>query len=106
MDGLSGTRDRSVGAYEEIGIDNAKLAVGPEPDLAAVDADADDEAVVVTEHLVVAEALQRCACRQRLGAGAVDRAPGRRGSAAFGGSDYRIAHMAEFILHQLVYPSF
>jgi len=43
MDGLSGTRDRSVGAYEEIGIDIAKLAVGLEADLAAVDAGADDE---------------------------------------------------------------
>src|SRR5262249_12659666 len=47
----------------------AKLAVGPEPDLAAVDAGADHEIVVVAEHLVVAECLQRGACRQCLGEG-------------------------------------
>src|SRR6266446_2395204 len=44
------------------------------------DTGADDEVVVVTEHLVVVEALQRGARRQRLGEGAVDRSP-RRGGA-------------------------
>src|SRR5215468_8720063 len=58
MDDLSRPRDRSVGPDEEIGIDVAKLAVGPEADLAAVDARADNEVVVVTEDLVVVEALQ------------------------------------------------
>src|SRR4051794_21399439 len=97
MDGLSGTRDRSVGAYEEIGIDIAKLAVGLEADLAAVDAGADDEVVVVTEHLVVVEALQRCACRQRLGAGAVDGAPrgGRAGVATTRRTIDRLAALVE-----------
>src|SRR5262249_39908607 len=53
MDDLSRPRHSGVGTDKEIGIDKAKLAVGSEPDLAAVDAGADDEVVVVTEHLVV-----------------------------------------------------
>src|SRR5262245_41004523 len=72
---LSGTRHRSVGTDEEIRVDETELAVAPESDLAAIDAGADDEIVVVTEHLVVVEGLQRGACRQRLGEGAVDGAP-------------------------------
>src|SRR5260221_140268 len=80
MNDLSRPRDRSVGADEEIRVDIAKLAIGLEADLAAVDAGADDEVVVVTEHLVVIEALQGGARRQRLGEGAVDRSPRRRGA--------------------------
>src|SRR5262249_59711723 len=51
-----------------------------ESDLAAIDTGADHEVVVVTEHLVVVEALQQGTRRQRLGEGAVDRAPRRRGA--------------------------
>src|SRR5262249_31191869 len=80
MDDLSRPRHSRVGTDEEIGIDKAKLAVGSKPDLAAVDAGADHEVVVVTEHLVVVECLQRGTRRQRFGEGAVDRAP-RRGRA-------------------------
>ena len=67
----------AVGADEQIRVDVAELAVALEADLAAVDAGADREIVVVTEHLVVVERLQRGACRHRIGPGAVDRAPGR-----------------------------
>src|SRR5262249_31301121 len=75
VDDLSGPGDRSVWTDEEIGVDETELAVSLETDLTAIDTGADDEVVVVTEHLVVVEALQRGACRQRLGEGAVDRAP-------------------------------
>src|SRR4029077_4081266 len=53
--------------------------------------------VVVTEHLVVVEALQRCACRQRLGAGAVDGAPrgGRAGVATTRRTIDRLAALVE-----------
>src|SRR5262249_37250532 len=67
----------SVGTDEKIRVDESELAVAPESDLTAIDAGADDEVVVVTEHLVVVEGLQRGACRQRFGEGAVDGAPGR-----------------------------
>src|SRR5262249_54789268 len=67
----------SVGTDEKIRVDETELAVAPESDLTAIDAGADDEVVVVTEHLVVVEALQRCASRQPFGEGAVDGAPGR-----------------------------
>src|SRR5262249_50489270 len=80
VDDLSGSRDRGVGTDEEIRVDETELAVPLESDLAAIDARADDEVVVVTEHLVVVEALQRGASRQPFGEGAVDRAP-RRGRA-------------------------
>src|SRR5262245_47459220 len=78
VDDLSGSRDRGVGTDEEIRVDETELAVALESDLAAIDAGADDEVVVVTEHLVVVEALQRGARRQRFGEGPVDRTP-RRG---------------------------
>src|SRR5499427_4003422 len=77
VDDLPSPRDRSVWTDEEIRVDETKLAVSLEADLAAIDAGADDEVVVVTEHLVVVEGLQRGAGRQRLGEGAVDRPPGR-----------------------------
>src|SRR5262249_30840404 len=79
VDNLSGPRDRSVRTGEEIRVNETELAVSLEADLAAIDTRADHEVVVVTEHLVVAECLQRGACRQPLGEGAVDGAPGRRG---------------------------
>jgi hypothetical protein len=63
VDDLSSTRHRSVGTDEEIRVDKTELATAQEPDLAAIDARADNEVVVVTEHLVVAECLQRGACR-------------------------------------------
>src|SRR5262249_61234479 len=53
------------------------LCVSWEAVRAAMDGGADDEVVVVTEHLVVVEGLQRGAGRQRLGEGAVDGPPGR-----------------------------
>src|SRR5262249_36255393 len=80
VDNLSGPRDRSVRTGEEIRVNETELAVSLKADLAAIDAGADHEVVVVTEHLVVVEALQQGAGRQRLGEGAVDRAPGRRGA--------------------------
>jgi hypothetical protein len=58
VDDLSGSRDRGVGTDEEIRVDETELAVAQESDLAAIDAGADDEVVVVTEDLVVIEALQ------------------------------------------------
>src|SRR5262249_56211306 len=85
VDDLPSPRDRSVGTDEEIRVDETKFAVSLEADLAAIDAGADDEVVVVTEHLVVVEGLQRGAGRQRLGEGAVDRPPGR-GRAGIAGS--------------------
>ena len=75
MNDLPGARHRRVGTNEEIGIDVAEFAVALEADLAAVDAGADREIVVVTEHLIVVEALQRGAGRHRVGEGAIDRAP-------------------------------
>ena len=57
VDDLSGTRHRSVGTDEEIGVDETEFAIAQESDLAAIDAGADDEVVVVTEHLVVVEGL-------------------------------------------------
>src|SRR5919197_4745314 len=94
---LSRPRHSDVGTDEEIGVDDAKLAAAPEPDLAAVDARADDEVVVVSEHLVVAECLQRGACRQPLGKSTVDRAPGRlrTGIAATGRTIDRLAVLIE-----------
>src|SRR6516162_4262639 len=80
VDDLPGTRHRSVWTDEEIRVNETELAAALESDLAAIDAGADDEVVVVIEHLVVVEALQRGARRQRLGEGAVERAPGRRGA--------------------------
>src|SRR5215813_11027971 len=80
VDNLSGPRDRSVRTGEEIRVNETELAVSLESDLAAIDSGADHEVVLVTEHLVVVEALQQRAGRQRLGEGAVDRAPGRRGA--------------------------
>src|SRR5262249_56882177 len=76
VDDLSGPRHRSVGTDEEIRVDEIKFAVAPEADLAAINAGADDEVVVVAEHLVVVEGLQRGTRRQRLGEGAVDGAIG------------------------------
>src|SRR5262249_15949257 len=77
---LSGPRHSGVRTDEEIRVDETEFAISLEADLAAIDAGADDEVVVVTEHLVVVEGLQRGACCQRLGEGAVERAPGRRGA--------------------------
>ena len=80
VDDLSRPRHGSVGADEEIGIDVAELAVALETDLAAVDAATDGEVVVVAEQLVVVDALQRGACGDRIGPGAVHRAPRCRGA--------------------------
>ena len=80
VDDLSRPRHRRVRTNEEIGIDVAELAVGLEADLAAVDAAADGEVVVVTEYLVVVEALQRGARGHRIGPGAIDRAPWHAGA--------------------------
>src|SRR5262249_57672763 len=80
VDDLPRPRYRGVGTDEEIRVDETELAVTLESDLAAIDAGADDEVVVVTEHLVVVEGLQRCACRQPLREGPVHSAP-RRGRA-------------------------
>src|SRR5262249_31594677 len=80
VDDLPSPSDRSVGTDGEIRVDETKFAVSLEADLAAIDAGADDEVVVVTEHLVVVEGLQRGARRHRVGEGAVDGAPGRRGA--------------------------
>src|SRR5215470_15787389 len=96
VDDLSGSRDRAIGTDEEIRVDDTELAVGPEPDLAAIDAGADHEVVVVTEHLVVVEALQRGARRQRLGEGAVDGAP-RRGRAGIATTRRTIDRLAILI---------
>src|SRR3981081_2200027 len=71
VDDLSRPRHSSVGADEEIGIDVAELADALETDLAAVDAATDGEVVVVTEQLVVVDALQRGARGDRVSPGAV-----------------------------------
>src|SRR5262249_44833574 len=97
VDDLSGSRDRGVGTDEEIRVDETELAVALESDLAAIDAGADHEVVVVTEHLVVVESLQRGTRRQRLGEGAVDRAPrhGRAGIATTGRTIDRLVVLIE-----------
>src|SRR5262249_52922106 len=96
MDDLSRPRHSGVGTDEEIGIDKVKLAVSPEADLAAVDAGADHEVVVATEHLVVVEALQRGAWRERVGECAVDGAP-RRGRAGIATTRRTIDRLAVLI---------
>src|SRR5262249_62038521 len=85
-----------VATEQEIGLAKAKLPAGPEPALATVDAGADHEVVVVTEYLVVAEGLQRGACCQRLGEGAVDGAP-RRGRAGIATTRRTIDRLAILI---------
>src|SRR5262249_22507097 len=87
---LSARRDGGIGSDEQVGEYVAKLAVGLEIDLAVVDAAAEGEIIVVTEDLAVAGGLQGSAGRERVGEGAVDRAPGRRGarvSVAWGAID-------------------
>src|SRR5262249_42445121 len=87
VDDLSGPGYCGGGTDEEIRGDDAELAVGLEADLAAIDAGADREEVVVTEHLFVVEGLQQGACRHRVRPGAVDGAPrrDRTGISATGG---------------------
>jgi hypothetical protein len=84
VDDLSRPRHRGVGADEEIGIDVAELAVALETDLAPVDAATDGEVVVVTKQLVVVDALQRGAGGDRIGPGAIHRAPRCRGASVAG----------------------
>src|SRR5262249_42293989 len=69
-----------IGSDEQVGEDEAKLAVGLEADRAVVDAATDGEIIVVAEDLVVIGGLQRSAGGERVGPRAVDRPP-RRGGA-------------------------
>src|SRR5262249_56833055 len=80
VDNLSSPRHGGIRPDEQVGEDVAKLAVGPEADVAVVDAAADGEIIVVAEDLVVVGGLQGSAGGERVGPRAVDRTPRRSGA--------------------------
>src|SRR5262249_58451142 len=80
VDNLSSPRHSGIWSDEQVGEDVAKLAVGPEADVAVVDAAADGEIIVVAEHLVIVGGLQGSAGGERVGPRAVDRTPRRSGA--------------------------